>query len=65
MKCPYLEVNEFNESICHCHFGVDEDNCPKEFVDNCSVSTDWNCKGFCEQCNNKFECENSVYEFLI
>lgn len=54
MKCPHLEISEFGESICHS--GSDE--CPKEYVNTCTVEPVEDCSGDCKQCNHNWKCEN-------
>ena len=62
--CPYLEVDEFGESICHNAFEDENDCCPSEYVDTCTVESECDCQGDCNQCNHKFECESSDHYMI-
>ena len=62
--CPYLEVDEFGESICHNMFDDDSEGCPTEYDGSCTVEMEGDCQGDCNQCNHKYECESSDYYMI-
>jgi len=53
-ECPYLETDEFGDTICH-----NEDECPQDYVADCTVEPEGDCPGLCTECDHQWDCENS------